>query len=328
MKKYTLEKFIYIYNLISLILFIPWIISGIVFDDPILILEYAFRFSISLVPFSWIFLIIIRKRRKKRGYKDYLSLECMRNAKNEIPKHIYKYVSLSSNKNDSLDTMKLNSLRSNQVWMSTIEPLNDVFDGQFWQINEEYKNNHTINEIEEMVNEINKNNNLYIQSSFSYDKDSILMWGHYSNSFNGYCIEYEVLDKSFLFPILYTKKRIITLGENNNKRLIKNYNKIIQQKTKFKSLDELIQYFFFIRTYKSDIWEYEKEIRLLDLSNSGSKNVEINAYGLKITKVIMGYKCKYEHELREIAKKLKIELSVMKPDFESEEYCIKELDKK
>ena len=154
------------------------------------------------------------------------------------------------------------------------------------------------------------------------------MWGHYSNSFNGYCIEYEVLDKSFLFPILYTKKRIITLGENNNKRLIKNYNKIIQQKTKFKSLDELIQYFFFIRTYKSDIWEYEKEIRLLDLSNSGSKNVEMNAYGLKITKVIMGYKCKYEHELREIAKKLKIELSVMKPDFESEEYCIKELDKK
>ncbi len=46
---------------------------------------------------------------------------------------------------------------------------------------------------------------------FSEVWDSILMWAHYANNYNGYCIEYDVKQvKKYmtdnLYPVLYEKE--------------------------------------------------------------------------------------------------------------------------
>lgn len=85
-------------------------------------------------------------------------------------------------------------------------------------------------------------------SCFSEVWDSILMWAHYANNYNGYCIEYDmskVRDYIIynLYPVIYEKNYIdITnylINLNNNVGLICN-------------------------TVKAEEWNYEKEWRIIE----------------------------------------------------------------
>lgn len=326
MKKHLFEKIIFVYNLFLLIALLIYLLSGIIFDDSFKVLDILFRIFVSLMPFSWMILLYVRRRRKKRGYKDYLNINSMRNAKKEIPHFIYKYVSLNKKSAKcKLDYQKLNTLENNQLWMSTAAFLNDIFEGQFWHLTQQFIKENSKEDIEKIENILIHSNDLYVQTSFSYEKDNILLWSHYANAFYGYCIEYEVSKKDFLFPVLYTKNRIVNTGDKNNKKVNKNLKKISLQKYKCSS-DEYEQYLFYIRTFKSKIWEYEKEVRLIDKSVIGSRKVHIEKYGLKVSKIIIGYKCEFKSELVEIAENLNVPVTYMNPDFGNEKYSIKEVN--
>lgn len=88
---------------------------------------------------------------------------------------------------------------------------------------------------------------------FSEDVCSTLMWTHYSANNEGFCIEFETEDfgefyRELLFPVIYSNN-IIDL----NDELISNFNYILT----IKSL-----------TQKAESWSYEKEWRLVLISES------------------------------------------------------------
>jgi hypothetical protein len=80
---------------------------------------------------------------------------------------------------------------------------------------------------------------------FSEVYDSILMWSHYTNNHQGFCIEYKF--ESFLniseriYPVVYSKKRPILLPE---------YMKASKK-------------LFSMMVFKAQEWEYEKEWRYI-----------------------------------------------------------------
>ena len=93
-------------------------------------------------------------------------------------------------------------------------------------------------------------------SSFSEDHQSLLMWGHYANNHEGFCIEYDLSSmddnenlKKYLFPVTYNNERFdITDFYIDN---------VINKKAK--DINRLIHSVL----YKSEDWEYEKEWRFV-----------------------------------------------------------------
>jgi len=110
---------------------------------------------------------------------------------------------------------------------------------------------------EEFIRNINKSVNGPFKNfgvcCFSEEIDNILMWSHYSNSHQGFCLEFETkydLFNNKLFPVIYDQKIPVI--------------KLQELLTKNSSCDNSK----FVRT-KSKYWEYEKEWRLIDKDKNG-----------------------------------------------------------
>lgn len=86
--------------------------------------------------------------------------------------------------------------------------------------------------------------------SLSERVDSVLMWAHYANAYQGFCVEYDTRMLSNyrenLFPIIYTDKPLI-MAKPNLKPHLKNSPFLAT----------------LAATYKAADWSYEKEWRIL-----------------------------------------------------------------
>ena len=341
MKTHRIEKIIY--NA-SKLLFLVWalaLISHIIFSDRFVVLSYITNFACGLGGLSPLIMSFINYRRSQRGYKFPLSIAAMKNSKSELPKRIYKFCSFTKTYDDdlkeppegeewkppvvNLDESKLKTLNNNQIWMSDFSSLNDPYEGQLCYIPEKRSDDPEVDIIERFF--LTSERDKYIQSSFSYDYHSILMWGHYANALKGYCIEYEITDTTNFFPVTYTRKRLLVSSARFNKEVVRN---ILQLNFNSKKLtpSEADNYFLYLQSFKSDIWSYEKEVRVIDfkerLDSQKDNNVPCDVYGLKISKIIIGEKCYYADRLIEISKKYKVPFSFMKMTYESNEYKLVE----
>jgi len=84
---------------------------------------------------------------------------------------------------------------------------------------------------------------------FSKLNDSILMWSHYAHNHAGFCIEYDFNNghlKNLLKPVQYSKNRHCIAGSFANKDSMTANTEIYNA-----------------TLHKSDVWEYEKEWRLV-----------------------------------------------------------------
>ena len=293
------------------------------------------------VPFLVFIYFILHHISKKRGEGRPLSYEAMKTSKKNMPKKIYKFCSLTMNKSEKLNQDKLNSLRNNKIWLSGCDYLNDPFEGQLFcfpdnideypfpnELKSKYKIN-TWSELKEIfINERKK----YMQCSFSKDYSDILMWGYYANGCRGYCIEYDVIKTDFLYPATYVKNRPINDGflidKKQHRTVYKNRLDFISALEKCNH-KEFIDYILYLQSIKNIAWIREKEIRLIDYGNLSGKsgiNVDIDMYGMKVTKIIIGYLCVFKDELIEIAKKLNVPCTIMKPSYQGNTYKLIEKD--
>lgn len=118
---------------------------------------------------------------------------------------------------------------------------------------------------------------------------SPLMWAHYADSHKGFCAEYEI-------PEAYVKKNLSNLsflrfGKVIYKDSLANIDKM--------SLDEAL-------LWKSSIWSYEHEFRLINLDFKTDNNfTEVDAPKLKA--IYLGLKCSAENE-----DKMKVALRTVK----------------
>lgn len=106
---------------------------------------------------------------------------------------------------------------------------------------------------------------------FSEDYNSNLMWSHYADMHQGFCIEYDTnnfkdMIKSKLFPVLYSEKKLdITkdLNECKNSAILKGF------------------------VYKNIEWSYEKEWRIVAFKND--RNAIYDKKSIK--SIYLGAKC-------------------------------------
>ncbi len=264
-----------------------------------------------------------------------LSIETMRKSKKSLPKQIYKFCSLTTDKADELNQKKLMTLNNNEIFLSRCTDLNDPFEGQnfifdkedlkSYGFTQEEKESLGINTVDDLKGLFSKHREMYMQTSFTLTSTDMLMWGHYANSYKGYCLEYIVDDTELLFPVSYLRKRPILAGLSNNKKVNKNIEKSLYQIHKSlsqASAKELIQYTLYLQSFKSVHWAYEKEVRLVDIVSAwkDSLSEKSTICGLKLNKIIVGFQCVYMDELKEIAKRLNVKISIMQPNYNSNIY--------
>lgn len=107
-----------------------------------------------------------------------------------------------------------------------------------------------------------------------------LMWAHYADSHKGFCAEYEIPD-----GYVTKKKENLTFtrfGSVVYKDISADMDKLTLQEALF---------------WKSDVWSYEHEFRLVNLNYDCEKDfVEIAAP--KLTAIYLGLKCSTENEER------------------------------
>lgn len=167
----------------------------------------------------------------------------------------------------------------------------NLFENRIFSNNELYKiiKEHSID-----LNKLIQDNNLEIDPtdyfkfiaskmkviSFSRNRDSVLMWSHYSESFNGIMCKYKI------FPNNIEHERVISVKyEARNHSL---YN-----------LNSAIDYIFGYKLYE---WHYENELRVVIDSEDKEyfHNIELQAiyFGLNLKKC-KGYTQKSEQILKE-----------------------------
>ena len=185
---------------------------------------------------------------KKKYYENLIN---DLNKNNEI-KSLFRYRSFANGnceKKDFTEHYNYEDLKYNKMVFSPISFFNDPFDC-------DYLIKITSNDIEEkdklslklkIQDIINKINSTYRIACLCEDNDSILMWSHYADNHKGICVEYDferLIDtfKPDLFPIIYTENRTIYTQDD-----ICCYSLTFQRHVFF----------------KSDIWSYEKEWRIL-----------------------------------------------------------------
>lgn len=144
--------------------------------------------------------------------------------------------------------------------------------------------------INDEYEEIQKMANRFRISCFAETPYSMLMWSHYANNHQGFCVEYETPEYSSksveiyhnLFPVIYTDKRIdlttISLNWRSTGKL---------------SNEELWEFYKYGLLCKSLDWKYQQEWRLISYDNLLTDN-QYNCKFFKIKKVYLGNKMQSE----------------------------------
>ena len=186
--------------------------------------------------------------------REFLSIKSFKDFDKEIRKQrdlrFYKYL--------RPDYYAIRNFETNQLMCSNPKKFNDIFEGMV--NSDDLKPEDTKPIIEKACNAVSI-------SCFSERWDNLLMYAHYTNSFKGFCLEYDfglivdsILSQMYFFPVIYhaqpcTLARMNELSGDIDHIMSKmESGSIITEK-----VDDLISYFI----HKVSIWEYEKEWRFI-----------------------------------------------------------------
>lgn len=214
---------------------------------------------------------------------------------------VYKFISLDDEK---LVRTKIDTLKRGEIWFSYYKILNDETEFHInYEVKEiSQKTGCSINNVHLLINYLTEMYDVY---SLTYEYKSY-MWEDYSSNGNGICIEFNVGDYDYLYPVEYLEKanidfdKIIISGINNENTALSIIPWVIKNP--------------YNRTANIDSTK-EKEVRILycpyDLGEVNGGRIEMNIkermgykgiakpyadFGLSISKVIIGDKC--DNELR------------------------------
>ncbi len=234
-----------------------------------------------------------------------------------------------------------NVLIKRQLFISSIELLNDPFDGTII-VNHNLKpvskgeiyrllglNDNMPIPLENVIQkasadfelEMNRNLNNAIRKtgilSLTSSKENILLWSHYANGHTGYAIgsDSEKLAKaigelrlqSFIKEVFYTET----------------YPEITFEFDLLKKKDETMLFKAVIHslTSKSDLWSYEDEIRILTFAKN---NLEFRFPAECVKEIILGFKMdeKNKKEIVEISRRLYPDAEILICQKEPKKYAV------
>lgn len=278
----------------------------------------------------------MKEMQKKKTVSEritYFFEKVLPEKRKDIPKTIYKYVSLNNTSSDypqeinqwyeEENQKRFDSLTANKIWLSNITKLNDPCEGNHYEysnwlpfdvglVDDVIAKERCTKRSESFYNAWNTLRSYFYTSSFSASYDNMPMWAHYCSNHQGYCIEYEVVNPSKLFEVQYWVGRI-DLG-HDMEQLYSEYFFYNIDELQFRSALSKLQ--MYIYSMKSSQWKYEQEIRTILQLNCNDKtgmNISCEELGLKIKKILVGINCSDEHEtiLTAISNELGIEIEKM-----------------
>lgn len=250
----------------------------------------------------------------------------------KLPCSLIKFCSgcYSKTKDSSEVNYCLEALRSQQIWLSSPHYFNDPFDCAvkidykailrqdandfctpiFGKKTKELLNSPNANNIlelkaEKISNELKENNekvtnNIFV-SCFSEKSNlsSLLMWGHYANCHQGFCLEYDFREMNHKIP-----EGIIPILYNNK----------FQNDIKGESDVECRTFCLATAFTKSTEWLYEKEWRILKIEEAQAGKPGYLLPFIKPSKIYLGCKAepRLKNDLFEICNSQKIDLFEMK----------------
>lgn len=203
---------------------------------------------------------------------------------------LFKYKSIESSIDKTFSNTFLRdckALLNNELWFSSLDKLNDPYEGVF-KINENdikaikiFNKKADLNELKNAKNnlvQILKQNSGIL--SMTTDNQNLLMWSHYTNNQKGYSLQYEIdtddfirFDGKFFNPkLMYLRK--VTYSDN-----FPTISAIENDHRKFV-------------TYKGKCWVYEKEYRFI------SPLAGLYTYKQECLKAIfLGATCDFQNEM-------------------------------
>ncbi len=217
--------------------------------------------------------------------------------KSLVPNKLLKFVSLSDNIESN--NKKFLSLQNKQSWFSSVDILNDPYEFKCMYIDEERLKQHGYtDEIITKFKELLYNNmkRWSVLSLSAAPIDSLPMWAYYTNNFQGFCIEYEVVRPDAIFGVSYEPKRIPIAS------IIANfYNEFTKMTDNGEETNEEVEFYStMIRCQlhsKHNSWKHENEYRVLyPLIGKYGQNVNIEDIGLKTSRIIAGLNCTQENK--------------------------------
>lgn len=223
------------------------------------------------------------------------------------PKKLYKFVSLSPKGDNENDEKKIASLKNNELYLASILTFNDPYECHLnidisEQINafielEAHKygdNRQKRREVakekrkfeKEISIEVTKLNGDWsnfrkniVVSCLTAEERSFLMWGHYTNSYHGFCIGYDFLH--LINSIKSSTARISPVHYSNELTAMK---KIVDD-------NEMLPIGIYATVTKSTQWKYENEWRIIDHVKEKEKIIQSPApislyFGMNINKTV------------------------------------------
>lgn len=211
---------------------------------------------------------------------------------------VYKFISFEENAE-----IKISTLLEAKIWFSFYKTLNDETEFEI-----DYKVKKVIGKtgykkeyIDLMVNYLTEMNDVY-SLTYTYQE---CMWKDYAASGNGVCVEFEVGDYDYLYPVEYCDKSKI------------DFTRMVVSALKHSGMELSIIPWVVKNPYNQTAdmdSTKEKEVRMLycpyDLAEFNGGTIAYNIkerrgyegiakpyedFKLKITKVIIGDKCRAEH---------------------------------
>lgn len=226
--------------------------------------------------------------------------------KENIPCKLYKYVCLDGSQNDDL---KFLSLEQNSLWISNIKAFNDPFEfkGIILDKRKFKEYGYSDEVIQKYSNSIDFSEEYGVCCLSNTTTSCLPMWAYYANAHQGFCIEYEILNKDHIFEVLYEERRIKIF--NSFCELASELNKLASNNSSFdeKKANSSGLMLFTKMLIKSNNWSHEKEFRIIyPLNNNSGENISIDLLGLKVIKIIGGYNCSIENinKLNKISKRI------------------------
>jgi len=241
-----------------------------------------------------------------------------------MPNSLFKFFSLGRCK--KMNSRKLTTLKENKIWVDLFSNQNDPFEMVNLDIDKTSVKGKKDRLGNELLNEdgafsaykrfMDYYKNTLKTASFSAELETnISMWAYYTNNHEGFCCEYEVLDRSkeameIIKPVLYSKRIKKTLALDVERWIADSYNAktpfeaILSQRNKTEEIKG-------IASSKHVSWGNEKEFRAFyeGEDNGSGEAVFCSVLNLKIKAIYAGIKCKekYKRKLQRIAKSLKVD---------------------
>ncbi len=236
-----------------------------------------------------------------------------------IPDKLIKFISL--NDNLELNRIKLQTLEKEQLWISSIESLNDPYEFSCMYVDrkklqESGYPSEAIDAFEELMGKTLRNFGVASLSGNSFD--CLPMWAYYANNYAGYCVEYDVIGKDSIHKVSYEQDRIALAS------ILANFYHEFEKMTQAgASTNPEVEFYAMLITQqlfmKHQSWSHEKEYRIIyPIGSQKGIGASLTSVGLKTSKIVAGINCSedYISELQEISCKLgcgKVERSQISP---------------